>query len=154
MTPLLSNAVAPNTAFSGINSEILVFILFILVIIFTSNALWGTVQKYIEKRKSKQEGNLDERKLDFEIDKFGVETVQKAILTLNDDMNRIRTELKETKDEVGKLKINNDTLSARNAAMFRYIAKAISKRRLDGIPIVPVDEVDHFIIPDVVNITK
>lgn len=149
----VTNDVIPQ-GFNGITSEPLIFILFVLVILFTSNSLWGTIQKAIEKRKSKHEGTLDERKLEFEIDKFSIETVQQAVLTLNGDLKRVRTELNETKTELALVSSNYMAVNEKNAAMFRYIAKAVSRRRLEGSTLVPVDEADMHIIPEVVNIIK
>lgn len=140
--------------FNGITSEPLLFILFVLVIVFSSNALWGAVQKFIEKRKTKHEGALDERKLDFEVDKFGVETIQKAVITLNDDLKRLRTDLVQTQTDLAQERQARLTVEAKNAAMYRYIAKAISQRRFEGAPLIPVDEVDHGIIPEVVNLMR
>lgn len=148
----LTNA-APSS-FTGISSEPLLFILFILVILFTSNALWGTIQKVIEKRKGKHDTNLDNKKLEFEIDKFSIETVQRAVITLNDDLKRYRDELSQTKEELAVISTNYMTVNEKNAAMFRYIAKAVSRRRLEGSPLVPVDDADAHIIPEVVNIIK
>lgn len=149
------NAAAPApSSFTGITSEPLLFVLFILVILFSSNAAWGVIQKIVEKRKSKMDTTLDSKKLEFEIDKFSIETVQRAVITLNDDLKRLRSELGETKDELALVSSNYMMVSEKNAAMYRYIAKAVSRRRLEGATLVPVDEADVHIIPEVVNIIK
>lgn len=139
---------------SGIASEPLYFILALLFIIFSSQGLWGFVQKWTEKHKSKQAGSLDEKRLDFEIDRFSIETVQKAVITLNEDLKRIRGELTVTQTELASVRANYYQTLEKNAALLRYIAKAVSKRRNDGVALVPVDEADHFIIPEVVDMIK
>lgn len=152
---LLNIAAAPApSSFTGITSEPLLFVLFVLVILFGSNAVWGVISKAIEKRKSKSDSQLDSKKLEFEIDKFSIETVQRAVITLNDDLNRYRGELNETKTELAQVSSNYMAVNEKNAAMFRYIAKAVSRRRLEGTSLVPVDDADRHIIPEVVNIIK
>lgn len=139
---------------TGITSEPLLFILAILVVVFTSQSLWGTIQKYIEKRKSKSEGDLDGRKLDFEIDKFSIETVQQAVLSNNKEIERVREDNNKLRAEFSALGAQFAGVAEKNAAMFRYIAKTIAKGRYDGTGIIPVDEADHLIIPEIVNLTR
>lgn len=138
----------------GITSEPLYFILALLFIVFSSQGLWGLLQKAIEKRKTKQEGNLDEKKLDFEIDKFSIETIQKAVITLNQDMVRLRTELSSTQTELATVRANYYSVLEKNAALLRYIAKAVSTRKNEGIELVQVDVADHYVIPEVVEMLK
>lgn len=140
--------------FNGITSEPLLFILFILLIVFSSNALWGTIQKAIEKRKTKREGTLDEKKLEFEIDKFSIETVQKAVISLNEDLKRLRQDLTNSDNKLAQVQANFLIVQEKNAAMLRYIAKGISKRKSEGVALIPVDDVDMGIIPEVVNLIK
>lgn len=149
-----SSAAAPNV-FQGVTNEPLTFILYLLIIIFTASSFWGFLAKYIEKRKSKRDGTLDEKKLEFEIDKFSIETIQKAVITLNNDLARYRQELTDTKTELATVRANHLMVLEKNAALLRYIAKAVSKRRAEGImEMVPVDEQDYAIIPEVVNMLK
>lgn len=151
---LINTAVDAPQGFSGITSEPLLFILFAMLLLFGANSLWGTVQKLIEKYKSKRDSTMDERKLDFEIDKFSVETLQKAIITLNEDQKVMRKDLTDTRNELAlerQARINTEN---KNSAMFRYIAKSVSRRRLEGIELVPVDVADHPLIPEVVDLLR
>lgn len=142
------------SGFGGITNEVLLFILFALVILFTSNALWGTVQKFIEKRKSKSEGSLDEKRMEFDISRYSIEVIQQSIITLNGDLERLRSELNDTNARLNDSQAQHLRLMEKNAALMRYIAKAVSLRRADGQDLIEVDPVDHAVIPEVVNITK
>lgn len=155
MIDLANGAAGTTQGFNGITSEPLLFILFVLVILFSANGLWGAIQKYIEKKKTKSEGTMEEKRLEFEIDKFSIETVQRAVITLNEDLKRIRSELDETKHELGIVKANHMIAAEKVAAMYRYIAKAASIRRSEGVTVfVPVDDVDAHIIPEIVSILR
>jgi len=143
-----------SNGFEGITSEPLLFVLFILVIFFSSNALWGTIQKWIEQRKNKKDGKLDERKLDFEIDKFNIETMQRAIISQNKDIERMRKDLTNTQNELSQVRNAHILTAEKNAAMYRYIAKSVSHRKMEGVALIPVDDADVSVIPEVVNLLR
>jgi hypothetical protein len=139
---------------SGINNEILLFVLVVLMIIFSANGIVGILQRRNESKKNHAAGTVDERRLDFEIDKFSIETIQKAVITINNDLARVSDELKEVKIELAQERTRAIELMNKNAAMVRYISKAIAGRRQRGEYVFPVDDSDKPIIPEVVAITE
>jgi len=138
----------------GINNEFFLFVIAVLFIIFGANSFWGLFQKIVEKRKTKRETSLDEKRLDFEVDKFNIETMQKAIISLNGDYKRVREENANLANEVSQLKVNYLLQQEKNAALTRYIYKAVSRRRAEGAPLIPVDDSDVAVIPEIVALVR
>jgi len=147
---------ASNVIPPGITSEPLLFIIVVLFVIFGANGIVGIIQKINDYRKNKSETSLDRQKLDFEIDKFSIETVQQAVITLNGDMVRIRSdhaidrnELVRVRTEFSELRLANVQLQLKNAALVRYIDK-VARQSDKKLP--SVDTIDITLIPEVTQI--
>lgn len=147
MTILAAVNAAAETVTPGITNEFLLFILAAATILFGANGIVGLVQKFNERRKDKQGGDIEAKRLNFEIDQFGIETVQKAVI-------RLDAEVAAKTVEINSLRAVNKLLGEKLDAMLRYIRKCVSVRRQNGDTIVRVDDVDRNIIPEVVSITE